>query len=278
MKIPLEDYYEDIVGKAATGLGIGKRELAKRASISVESVKDAMNGVFEEQTARSLAPVLNLHADSLVASGQQSWQPEPVEMEGLYSFNTPFPIPGYEEMTVNAFLIWDPQTQQAAAFDTGADATGILNKIKEHDLTLTGIFLTHTHGDHIADVGRLSSETGNPMVYVNQCEPYRGANLIDEGDQFQTGGLNIEARLTHGHSPGGTTFVVSGLARTVAVVGDSLFANSMGGAPRSYLQALDNNRTKILTLPDNTIICPGHGPMTTVAEERAHNPFHPEFK
>lgn len=111
-----------------------------------------------------------------------------------------------------------------------------------------------------------------------RSEPHRGASLIDEGDQFQAGGLNIEARLTHGHSPGGTTFVVTGLARTVAVVGDSLFANSMGGAPSFYLQALDNNRSKILTLPDNTIICLGHGPMTTVAEERAHNPFHPEFK
>lgn len=278
MKIPLEDYYEDIVGKAATGLRIGKRELAEKAGLSTDAVKDAMNGVFAEETARAVAPVLNLDADSLVDSGKNAWHPGAVEMIGLSSFNTPFPIPGYEEMTVNAFLIWDPASKQAAAFDTGADASGILDTIKEHDLSLMGVFLTHTHGDHIADVDRLCRETGNPTVYVNQREPYGGASLIDEGDRFRVGVLTMEARLTHGHSPGGTTFVISGLERKVAVVGDSLFANSMGGAPNSYLQALENNHDKILSLPDNTIICPGHGPMTTVGEEKAHNPFHPEFK
>jgi glyoxylase-like metal-dependent hydrolase (beta-lactamase superfamily II) len=59
----------------------------------------------------------------------------------------------------------------------------------------------------------------------------------------------------------------------VAVVGDSLFAGSMGGGNVSYADALRNNLEKILTLPDETIICPGHGPMTTVGEEKVHNPF-----
>ncbi len=278
MKIPLEDYYEDIVGKAATGLRLRKGKLAELTGLPVEAVINAMKGVFDEGTARALAPVLNLDADSLVECGRQSWQPETVAMKGLESFNTPFPIPGYEEMTVNAFLVWNPATKQAAAFDTGADASGILEKIKENGLTLEAIFLTHTHGDHIADVDRLCRETGNPPVYVNRLESHGRAKLIDEGDCFEVGGLHIEARLTHGHSPGGTTFVVTGLERTVAVVGDSLFANSMGGAPSAYQQALENNRKKILSLPDDTIICPGHGPNTTIAEEKAHNPFHPELK
>jgi glyoxylase-like metal-dependent hydrolase (beta-lactamase superfamily II) len=59
----------------------------------------------------------------------------------------------------------------------------------------------------------------------------------------------------------------------VAVVGDSLFAGSMGGAPNQYEQALRNNLEKILTLPDDTVLCPGHGPMSTVREEKGHNPF-----
>jgi glyoxylase-like metal-dependent hydrolase (beta-lactamase superfamily II) len=69
------------------------------------------------------------------------------------------------------------------------------------------------------------------------------------------------------------TFFVTGLARPVAVVGDSIFAGSMGGGNVSYKEAIKNNVEKILTLPDATIICPGHGPMTTVGEEKAHNPF-----
>jgi hydroxyacylglutathione hydrolase len=59
----------------------------------------------------------------------------------------------------------------------------------------------------------------------------------------------------------------------VAIVGDSIFASSMGGGMISYEDALRNNKEKILTLPGNTVICPGHGPMTTVAEEKANNPF-----
>jgi glyoxylase-like metal-dependent hydrolase (beta-lactamase superfamily II) len=69
------------------------------------------------------------------------------------------------------------------------------------------------------------------------------------------------------------TYVVKGLSRPIAVVGDSLFACSMGGGNVSYDDALQNNLEKILTLPDETIICPGHGPMTTVGEEKVHNPF-----
>ena len=69
------------------------------------------------------------------------------------------------------------------------------------------------------------------------------------------------------------TYVVTGLTRPIAIVGDSLFAASMGGGNVSYQDALRNNLEKILTLPDETIICPGHGPMTTVTEEKQHNPF-----
>jgi glyoxylase-like metal-dependent hydrolase (beta-lactamase superfamily II) len=100
-----------------------------------------------------------------------------------------------------------------------------------------------------------------------------GAGKIDEGKKFQVGKIDIEARLTWGHSPGGMTFVATGLARPIAIVGDSLFAGSMGGGTVSYKDAVRNNLEKILTLPDETIVCPGHGPMTSVGEEKKHNPF-----
>src|SRR5438477_221430 len=92
---------------------------------------------------------------------------------------------------------------------------------------------------------------------------------IDERD----GLAQIDTRLTCGHSSGGMTYVVNGLAPPIAIVGDSIFAGSMGGGNVSYDDALRNNLKKILTLPDETIICPGHGPMTTVGEEKQHNPF-----
>ncbi len=99
------------------------------------------------------------------------------------------------------------------------------------------------------------------------------ARSIGEGEEFKVGRLTIRALLTSGHSRGGMTFFVQGLARPVAIVGDSLFAASMGGGAISYADALRNNREKILTLPEETIVCPGHGPLTTVGKEKRENPF-----
>ena len=277
MKISIEDFYEDIIDKAQSGLRISDGELSHRSGVSQEDLAAAKSGTFSEPVARALAAVLNLDADNLVEAGEKAWYPNPLELEGLAAFNTPFPVPGYEEMTVNAFLVWDPQTRQAVVFDTGADASAMLETVRPEKLKVCLVLITHTHGDHIADLKRLVAETGNPPVHVNHREAFPGALDFEEGEVFKAGGLSIESRLTHGHSPGGTTFVVSGLPRTIAVAGDSLFANSMGGSPSAYLQAIENNRTKILSLPEDTIICPGHGPMTTVGEERAHNPFHPEL-
>ena len=134
------------------------------------------------------------------------------------------------------------------------------------------ILLTHAHPDHVADLRRLRKATGAP-VYISRLEEAEEAEEVEEGKRFRVGSLEIEARLTSGHSPGGMTFVVTGLSRPVAIVGDSLFAGSMGGGNVSYEDALRNNREKILTLPDETIVCPGHGPLTTVGKEKRDNPF-----
>ena len=115
----------------------------------------------------------------------------------------------------------------------------------------------HAHPDHIADLVRLKKESGAP-VYISEREATFGAETISEGREFKVGALTAKALLTWGHSRGGMTFFVTGLARPVSVVGDSIFAGSMGGGNVSYKEAIKNNVEKILTLPDATIICPGH--------------------
>ncbi|MCA1658257.1 MAG: MBL fold metallo-hydrolase, partial [Verrucomicrobiaceae bacterium] len=146
------------------------------------------------------------------------------------------------------------------------------NTAKQKKVAIKLILLTHAHGDHTADLARLKKETGAP-VYVSEKERTAGAEPIKAGTEFKIGKLEVESRSTWGHSEGGTTYVVKGLKRLVAVVGDSIFAGSMGGGNVSYEDALRNNVEQILTLPDDTVICPGHGPMTTVGEEKEHNPF-----
>ncbi|MDQ2919687.1 MAG: MBL fold metallo-hydrolase, partial [Verrucomicrobiota bacterium] len=192
----------------------------------------------------------------------------PIEaIDGFEGFTTP-----YGDVTVNAFLIWDPTTKRGFAFDTGADAAEMLAKIEEEQLRVEAILLTHSHPDHIAALSELRKATGAP-VYLGERESVHDAEPIAEGRKFAADVLEIETLLTWGHSKGGVTYFVRGLERPLAIVGDSIFAGSMGGGSVSYQDALQNNREKILSLPNETIICPGHGPLTTVEKEKNDNPF-----
>jgi hydroxyacylglutathione hydrolase len=271
MNIPLEDNAGDIIGKAQRGLGISDSQLAERAGLGEEAVRKFRSGEFDDEVLGRVAPVLNLNGAALrkVASGK--WEPESFGThDGLAMFNTT-----YGDMTVNAYLVWDPTVRDAVAFDTGADCSGMLQLVQRENLKIRLILLTHAHPDHVADLARLRKVTGAP-VCISEREPEEGAELIAEGKSFEIGSLKIEARLTAGHSPGGITYVVTGLVRPIAIVGDSLFAGSMGGGNVSYEDALRNNREKILTLPEETIVCPGHGPLTTVGKEKRDNAFFPQ--
>lgn len=265
--IPLEDNIGDIIGKAQHGLRITDTELAEKARINSANIHKLREGDFDELTVWRIAPVLGLAARALCDLAAGSWHPEHIELEGLVQFTT-----HYHGMGVNAYLVWDPKSREAVVFDTGAECRDMLGKIDKEKLSVKLILLTHAHPDHIADLPGLVKETGAP-VYLSERESAPIAQPIPEGKTFRVGKIDIEARLTWGHSKGGMTYVVNGLKRPIAVVGDSLFAGSMGGGSVSYEDAVRNNLEKILTLPDETILCPGHGPLTTVGEEKIHNPF-----
>ena len=270
--IPLEDSFSDIVGKTQRGLKLSDDQLAAQAGISIAELSRVKGGEASEPLLRKLAAVLKLGSDTLVDSANKAWFPEPVAVAGLKQFNTV-----YEDMTVNYYLAWDARSKQAVVFDTGADCGPALQFAKANGLAIKLILITHTHIDHIVDLARLKAETGAP-AWVGQGENFAEAQPFAEGKAFTVGALKIETRQTSGHAAGGITFVIRGLERPVAVVGDAIFAGSMGGGMISFAEALENNRKKIFTLPDHTVLCPGHGPLTTVGEEKAHNPFYPEFQ
>ena len=271
--IPLEDNFEDVLGKALRGTGIPDGVLEFLTGVPEETIGKLKEGHFEEKALRQVASPLGLDADALVERGMNSWCPEPVEVDGLRQFNTVF-----DDMTVNNYLVWDPASKAAALFDTGTDASKAIATVVELSLDLEQLFLTHTHLDHIIDRATVESHNGSLQTHVNALEPAEGAARFQPGDSFTVGALQIATRLTKGHSPGGITYVIEGLKRPVAIVGDALFAQSMGGGMISYQDALATNRSELFTLEDHTVICPGHGPMTSVGEEKAHNPFYPEFK
>jgi glyoxylase-like metal-dependent hydrolase (beta-lactamase superfamily II) len=264
---PLEDTFADVITKAMRGMVLSDACVAERVNCSAGEVQALRCGDWNASVAMQIAPVLNLNANALVSLAGGSAVPHESAPAGLRAFSTPF-----EDMLVNSYLVWDPVSLEAFAFDTGADCTSMLDCIAEEKLKLEAVLITHTHGDHIFELDRLCSKTGAP-AFVNEREPLDGAESFAAGRTWAAGGLRIQSRLTWGHSKGGTSFIIQGLKKPVAVVGDALFAASMGGGMVSYADALRTNREQLFTLPRETVICPGHGPLTTIGWELAHNAF-----
>ena len=268
----LEDFHEDILGKAMRGLGIGKNEMASRLNVEKSDVEAVLSGGVNESLILGMAKELNLDTEKLLRAARKEWCPAPLAIIGLKQFNLPF-----GDMLVNVFVVWDVNSKNAWMFDTGPVAEPILSFVKEQELSVDAIFLTHTHRDHIACLDELRGSLKNPPVYVHELEALDGCESITEGFSYSCGTLSLNTLHTHGHALGGITYLIDGLESPIAIVGDAIFAGSMGGGMISYEDALRTNREKIMTLSDGTVLCPGHGPMTTVAEEKKNNPFFPEF-
>lgn len=268
--IPLEDNFDDVINKAQRGLKVSDDDLAKRAEISLEDLGKVKAGEALYPVIRRIARHLRLNPDALEALARKSWYPKiPVFPRGFAAFNTPF-----EDMTVNSFLIWDSKTKEAVAFDTGASVEALLDVVRSDKLRLKYIFITHTHEDHIVALDDLAEAQPQAEIWSHELEPlsHPKARTFKEGVHFHVGDLDIKTILTPGHSIGQTTFFISGLSWPLAIIGDSLFASSVGGSPTHYLDQVRNNRKKIFTLPRDTVLAPGHGPITNLAQEKKHNP------
>lgn len=267
--IPLEDQFEDIVAKAMRGRSVSESELTERTGVPRDVLARLCRGEFcDEAALAKVATALELSPRALAMAASRVWRPREVAVDGLEIFNQP-----YRDMRVNAFLVWDPATRAAAFFDTAIDAGPLAARAQDLGLEVESIFLTHTHNDHIAALDGLREAFPRARVFSNRAEPWAGTETFAEGASFAVGPLRVETRTTSGHSRGGTTYLIDGLERPLALVGDAIFAGSMGGGLVSFAEAWRNNRDKILSLPGETVLCPGHGPLTTVAEERRHNPF-----
>jgi len=270
-RIPLEDNFTDVLGKAQRGLHLSDADLIAKAGITAAEFAALKQGEIRDHPLRALARALQLNGAALLSLARKEWYPQqPVFPRGFAMFNTP-----HEDMTVNSYLVWDTRSRLAAAFDTGTDAGAMIDTVASEKLTLRYIFLTHTHIDHIAALPQLAQAAPMAEVWTSEREPvdFPGARTFAENAHFHLGELAVKTLFTWGHSPGQTTFYVTGLSWPLAVVGDSIFAASAGGSREHYADQLRNDREKIFRLPSDTVLACGHGPLTTLNQERRYNPF-----
>lgn len=192
----------------------------------------------------------------------------------------------------NCYLVASEQTRDGMVIDPAGNAPKILGSIRELGLKIGLVVVTHTHADHIGAAGQVIGNTGASFaVHKAEAESLRNYDfsrfaafdptltpppmpdrLLDDGDVLTVGDLEFKVLHTPGHSAGGICLEGYG----VVFSGDALFNSSIGRTDMSggdYNQLISSIRSKLLVLPDKTVVLPGHGPKTTIGYERAHNPF-----
>jgi len=178
-------------------------------------------------------------------------------------------------LSVNCYLVWDEATRAAALFDTGLDSSPVLDTIAAEELTLRHIFVTHSHWDHVEALPQFRAAWPKARLHSgSKNAPVDQRNQPEE--TIQLGSLGITHRATPGHAEDGVTYIIGNwpnAAPPVAIVGDTIFAGSIGRGNQSWALARQKVCEHILSLPAATLLCPGHGPLTTVVEEMEHNPF-----
>lgn len=194
---------------------------------------------------------------------------------------------------VNCYLYWADSNRHAVVIDPGSDSDAILASIEELELIPKAILLTHGHADHIAAVKRVK-ETHDLPLYIGEGEEdllaHPSANIsaffdnpivappadivLKHGEILNPAGFDLKVLATPGHTGGGVCYYDEEMR--VCFTGDTLFAGGIGRTDLpggSFNTLLSSIREKLLALPDVVDCYPGHGPATTIGEERTTNPF-----
>lgn len=270
----LEDHLGDIIRKARSMSEITLDTAAQAAGLTPQQLEamEESGSAAKNVDYAALGKTLGLDGAKLQAIAE-GWVPAPKDLSTWRELRCISTEAG--GMTVNSYLVWDEVSREAALFDTGWQAVPIEQIINENQLQLRHLFITHSHEDHVAALANIRKAFPKARLH-SSSKNARVDQRNRPNDFIHLGSLRITHRDTPGHAEDGTTYIIGTWpedAPHVAMVGDAIFAGSIGRGNQSWDLARQKVREQILTLPLETLLCPGHGPLTTVAEEKAHNPF-----
>jgi hydroxyacylglutathione hydrolase len=274
--IPLEDTFGDVLRKAMRGNGIETRALASRTGIATRDIERWLrdDATANESQVRAIARILRLDPELLAQRAAGSWHPPAIELPDVrHHPQAPHPSNGYI-----AFLEGD---KRAALVDPAGIPSNLLRIIRDGAYHLQYILITHKHADHCDATADVAAAFPQAQIVMHRLDWHAIGSLqskalaVGDGDELPFGdGANIRMLHTPGHTDGSVSY----LFKSTVFTGDTLFAGSVGGAygdASTYEDILNSVRSKLFALPENTVVMPGHGPPTTIALERAHNPFFP---
>lgn len=180
-------------------------------------------------------------------------------------------------LSTNCYVVGCEETREAAVIDPGMDsereAEPILDFIKQNSLHIKYIINTHGHPDHVAGNAIIKKATGAPiLIHESNSENVQADTKLHDGNILQVGTLKLVVLHTPGHTPDG----ISLLGENLVFTGDALFAGSVGRTDflgGSYEELMRSIKTKLLAIPDSFKVYSGHGPSTTIGDEKKYNPF-----
>ncbi len=276
MMLPLEDAFADILRKAMSGNGVPVHQLAQRTEIPGTEIERWLDGrdCPNDGQARVIAPVLRLDPGKLADAAAARWYPPEIELpEVRHHPQDPHPSNGY--------VFFLEGGRRAALVDPAGIPANLLRMLRAGAYHLQYILITHKHADHCDATAEVAAAFPQARIVMHPLDahaigPLAGQALHLPDDEELPFGEGVGIRMLHtpGHTDGSSCY----LLHATVFSGDTLFAGSIGGAygdASTYSDILNSIRSKLFTLPDDTVVMPGHGPPTTVALERDHNPFFP---